>query len=150
MPAPTIPSPPHCSGAKWRRKPLSTLVDGVLFVQLDGVALSVLRWAIQAGGVPTLTALGHLGRLCAPGVDGPVTLHDTRQPEFDQFKAQAEFDQMKARLRPNDDGVCDRSAASASRRWQSSSRHPGSPTCRVNEICDSNHSKDSRLRTLTS
>src|SRR4051794_5561731 len=29
-------------------------VDGVLFVQLDGVAFPVLQWAIQAGGVPTL------------------------------------------------------------------------------------------------
>ena len=29
-------------------------VDGVVFVQLDGVAFPVLRWAIQAGGVPTL------------------------------------------------------------------------------------------------
>ena len=29
-------------------------VDGVLFVQLDGVAFPVLRWAIQAGAVPTL------------------------------------------------------------------------------------------------
>ena len=29
-------------------------VDGVLFVQLDGVAFPVLEWAIQAGGVPTL------------------------------------------------------------------------------------------------
>ena len=29
-------------------------VDGIVFVQLDGVAFPVLRWAIQAGGVPTL------------------------------------------------------------------------------------------------
>jgi uncharacterized membrane protein YvlD (DUF360 family) len=29
-------------------------VDGVVFVQLDGVAFPVLRWAVQAGGVPTL------------------------------------------------------------------------------------------------
>ena len=29
-------------------------VDGVVFIQLDGVAFPVLRWAIQAGGVPTL------------------------------------------------------------------------------------------------
>ena len=29
-------------------------VDGVVFVQLDGVAFPVLRWAIQAGAVPTL------------------------------------------------------------------------------------------------
>jgi uncharacterized membrane protein YvlD (DUF360 family) len=29
-------------------------VDGVVFVQLDGVAFPVLRWAIQAGGVPTM------------------------------------------------------------------------------------------------
>src|ERR671913_21074 len=29
-------------------------IDGVVFVQLDGVAFPVLRWAIQAGGVPTL------------------------------------------------------------------------------------------------
>jgi uncharacterized membrane protein YvlD (DUF360 family) len=29
-------------------------VDGVVFVQLDGVAFPVLRWAIQAGGVQTL------------------------------------------------------------------------------------------------
>ncbi|HEV2931088.1 MAG TPA: phage holin family protein, partial [Propionibacteriaceae bacterium] len=29
-------------------------VDGVVFVQLDGVAYPVLRWAIQAGAVPTL------------------------------------------------------------------------------------------------
>jgi uncharacterized membrane protein YvlD (DUF360 family) len=29
-------------------------VDGVVFVQLDGVAFPVLRWAIQAGGIPTL------------------------------------------------------------------------------------------------
>jgi uncharacterized membrane protein YvlD (DUF360 family) len=29
-------------------------VDGVVFVQLDGLAFPVLRWAIQAGGVPTL------------------------------------------------------------------------------------------------
>jgi uncharacterized membrane protein YvlD (DUF360 family) len=29
-------------------------VDGVVFVQLDGVAFPVLRWAIQAGRVPTL------------------------------------------------------------------------------------------------
>jgi uncharacterized membrane protein YvlD (DUF360 family) len=29
-------------------------VDGVVFVQLDGVAFPVLRWAIQAGTVPTL------------------------------------------------------------------------------------------------
>jgi uncharacterized membrane protein YvlD (DUF360 family) len=29
-------------------------VDGVVFVQLDGVAFPVLRWAIQAGSVPTL------------------------------------------------------------------------------------------------
>ncbi|HMI33981.1 MAG TPA: phage holin family protein [Propionibacteriaceae bacterium] len=29
-------------------------VDGVVFVQLDGVAFPVLRWAIQAGAVPTV------------------------------------------------------------------------------------------------
>ena len=29
-------------------------MDGVVFVQLDGVAFPVLRWAVQAGGVPTL------------------------------------------------------------------------------------------------
>jgi Type I phosphodiesterase / nucleotide pyrophosphatase/Mycobacterial 4 TMS phage holin, superfamily IV len=29
-------------------------VDGVVFVQLDGVAFPVLRWAVQAGAVPTL------------------------------------------------------------------------------------------------
>ncbi|HJV13608.1 MAG TPA: phage holin family protein [Propionibacteriaceae bacterium] len=29
-------------------------IDGVVFVQLDGVAFPVLRWAIQAGAVPTL------------------------------------------------------------------------------------------------
>jgi len=29
-------------------------VDGVLFVQMDGVAFPVLRWAVQAGGVPTI------------------------------------------------------------------------------------------------
>jgi len=29
-------------------------VDGIVFVQLDGVAFPVLRWAIQAGGVPTM------------------------------------------------------------------------------------------------
>ena len=29
-------------------------VDGVVFVQLDGVAFPVLRWAIQAGAVPTI------------------------------------------------------------------------------------------------
>lgn len=29
-------------------------VDGVVFVQLDGVAFPVLQWAIQAGAVPTL------------------------------------------------------------------------------------------------
>jgi hypothetical protein len=29
-------------------------VDGVVFVQLDGLAFPVLRWVIQAGGVPTL------------------------------------------------------------------------------------------------
>ena len=29
-------------------------VDGVVFVQMDGVAFPVLRWAIQSGGVPTI------------------------------------------------------------------------------------------------
>jgi uncharacterized membrane protein YvlD (DUF360 family) len=29
-------------------------VDGVVFVQLDGVAFPVLRWAVQSGGVPTI------------------------------------------------------------------------------------------------
>ncbi len=29
-------------------------VDGVVFVQLDGVPYPVLRWAVQAGGVPTI------------------------------------------------------------------------------------------------
>ena len=29
-------------------------VDGMVFIQLDGVAFPVLRWAIQAGGVPTM------------------------------------------------------------------------------------------------
>ena len=29
-------------------------VDGVLFVQLDGVPFPVLRWAVQAGAVPTI------------------------------------------------------------------------------------------------
>ena len=29
-------------------------VDGVVIVQLDGVAFPVLRWAVQAGGVPTI------------------------------------------------------------------------------------------------
>ena len=29
-------------------------VDGIVFIQLDGVAFPVLRWAIQAGGVPTM------------------------------------------------------------------------------------------------
>jgi uncharacterized membrane protein YvlD (DUF360 family) len=29
-------------------------VDGVLFVQLDGVAFPVLRWAVQSGAVPTI------------------------------------------------------------------------------------------------
>jgi uncharacterized membrane protein YvlD (DUF360 family) len=29
-------------------------VDGVIFVQIDGVPFPVLRWAIQAGGVPTI------------------------------------------------------------------------------------------------
>ena len=40
---------------KVAREPLADPeVDGVVFVQLDGVAFPVLRWAIQAGGVPTL------------------------------------------------------------------------------------------------
>ena len=29
-------------------------VDGVVFVQLDGVPFPVLRWAVQSGGVPTI------------------------------------------------------------------------------------------------
>ncbi len=41
-----------------RRVPRSIVldpeVDGVVFVQLDGLPFPVLRWAIQAGGVPTL------------------------------------------------------------------------------------------------
>ena len=36
-------------------------VDGVLFVQLDGVPFPVLQWAIQSGGVP------HLRRWLASG-----------------------------------------------------------------------------------
>ncbi len=41
-----------------RRVPKSTItdpeVDGVVFVQIDGVPFPVLRWAIQAGAVPTI------------------------------------------------------------------------------------------------
>ena len=29
-------------------------VDGIVFVQMDGVAFPVLRWAVQSGGVPTI------------------------------------------------------------------------------------------------
>lgn len=37
------------------REPLTDPeIDGVVFVQLDGVAFPVLRWAVQAGAVPTL------------------------------------------------------------------------------------------------
>ena len=35
-------------------KPDDPEVDGVVFVQLDGVPFPVLRWAVQAGGVPTI------------------------------------------------------------------------------------------------
>ena len=35
-------------------KPDDPEVDGVVFVQLDGLPFPVLRWAVQAGGVPTI------------------------------------------------------------------------------------------------
>ena len=45
----------RCSGAEWPAEPVpDPEVDGIVFIQLDGVAFPVLRWAIQAGGVPTM------------------------------------------------------------------------------------------------
>jgi len=43
--------------ARRRRRPVEVDdpdVDGVVFVQLDGVPFPVLRWAVQSGGVPTI------------------------------------------------------------------------------------------------
>ena len=55
-------------------------VDGVVFVQMDGVPFPVAHWALQSGTMPTLAPVGELGQPPARRVDRPAAVHDTGQP----------------------------------------------------------------------
>ena len=65
--------------ASSRRKPARLAdpdVDGVLFVQLDGVPFPVLQMAITAGTVPTLTRWIRSGTHELRGVDAQAAGDD--------------------------------------------------------------------------
>ena len=58
-------------------------VDGVLFVQLDGVSFPVMQWALQSGTMPTLRRWVDAGSTRAARVDRADALHDAGQPAGD-------------------------------------------------------------------
>ena len=69
------------AGRARRQQPVTDPeVDGVLFVQLDGVPFPVLQWAVQSGAVPAHPALADLGGLHAPRMDSPAAMHHAGQP----------------------------------------------------------------------
>ena len=84
---PPRPEPMTASSPRWpdraRRQETVTdpEVDGVLFVQLDGVPFPVLQWAVQSGGVPHHPALAGLGGLPVPRMDSPAALHHAGEPD---------------------------------------------------------------------
>ena len=55
-------------------------VDGVLFVQLDGVPFPVMRWAVQSGAVPNIRRWLASGDYRAASVDAADAVHDAGQP----------------------------------------------------------------------
>jgi uncharacterized membrane protein YvlD (DUF360 family) len=96
-------------------------VDGVVFVQLDGVAFPVLRWAVQSGAVPTvrrwLASGGYVLREWTPQL--PCTtpasqlgiLHGTvdRVPAFRWYDREA--DRVLVANRPADARVIEERAS---------------------------------------
>ena len=55
-------------------------VDGVVFVQLDGVSFPVMQWVLQSGTMPTLRRWLDTGSPRGARVDRAAALHDTGQP----------------------------------------------------------------------
>ena len=58
-------------------------VDGVVFVQLDGVSYPVMQWALQSGSMPTLRRWTDEGRAGPARVDRAAALHDAGLPAGD-------------------------------------------------------------------
>ena len=58
-------------------------VDGVLFVQLDGVSYPVMQWALQSGSMPTLRRWTDAGRTGTARVDRAAALHHPGLPAGD-------------------------------------------------------------------
>ena len=72
--------PDHLPAGRARRPNTVTDpdVDGVLFVQLDGVPFPVLQWAVQSG---RCRISGYMSSGRQPRVDPPTAMHHTGQPD---------------------------------------------------------------------